>query len=170
MAVVERWRVVEGYDGHYWVSDLGRITSLKGTRSIILAPGGPMGYPFVNLSKNGRQTPIKIHRLVAEAFIPNPLNLPTVNHKDGSKTNNAVSNLEWATYGENNTHAYYTGLKRQVKPVLALPIEPGVGFYFPSQSLAGRHGFNQSSISRVCRGTKKTHAGYTWVYMDIPVY
>lgn len=71
---------------------------------------GASGYRRVNLSKNGKAQKYLIHRLIAKVFIPNPESLPCVNHKDGDKSNNTVSNLEWCTYSENQKHAYSTGL------------------------------------------------------------
>ena len=69
------------------------------------------GYKRIHVSHEGKSYKFLVHRLVAAAFIPNPDNLPCVNHKDGNKQNNSVSNLEWVTYSENQKHAYETGLK-----------------------------------------------------------
>lgn len=73
------------------------------------------GYLCVSLMNNGKQKTYKIHRLIAETFIPNPNNLPCVNHKDGNKQNNCVSNLEWCSYSWNNKHAYANNLKKRKK-------------------------------------------------------
>lgn len=69
------------------------------------------GYKRIHVSHHGIQFKFLVHRLVAETFIPNPDNLPCVNHKDGNKLNNSVDNLEWCTFSRNNKHAYETGLK-----------------------------------------------------------
>lgn len=106
----ERWRWVDGYEGLYMVSDYGRIMSApKPTRtgwSIMRGSVGSGGYMFVNLRKNGVQKRKSIHRLVASTFVPNPNDKPEVNHIDGCKTNNCVSNLEWVTRSENQKHAH----------------------------------------------------------------
>lgn len=105
----EIWRDVVGYEGLYLISNMGRVRSLitngwtKGKNGI-LSPGTTRkGYSMVVLSKEGKPTSKAIHRLVAEAFIPNPLNLPQINHKDENKKNNKVENLEWcdAKYNTN---------------------------------------------------------------------
>jgi len=105
-----------------------------------------------------------VHRLVAEMFIPNPENKPQVNHKDGDKTNNDVSNLEWCTAKENNQHALDTGLiDNEKKPVIGM--KDGVGQWFKSQTEASRIlGVRQGNISKVCLGRAKTAGGYTWRY------
>lgn len=100
--------------------------------------------------------------MVAEAFIENTGSLQTVNHIDGNKQNNRASNLEWATYGDNNLHAHYSGLKGQVIAVLAIPNHSGVGYYFPSMAATKSMGFNQSHVSAVCAGKKKSHHGFRW--------
>ena len=105
----EQWREIENYED-YLISDQGRVFSYK--RSIFLKPANNgSGYLFVVLHKNGIGKSHTIHRLVATAFILNPENKFTVNHIDGCKTNNLVSNLEWNTYSENNQHAMDTGLQ-----------------------------------------------------------
>ena len=106
---MEYWKKIKGYD-NYLVSDRGRVFSYK--RRIFLKPGKDGGgYFYVDLCKNGIRKKHKIHRLVANTFIPNPENKRTVNHIDGVKTNNFAINLEWATDKENIRHAMDTGLK-----------------------------------------------------------
>ena len=119
--MVEMWKDISGYEGLYQVSNFGRVKSLPrtvrtrsgtGERSERIISGGTYSndYNFVCLRKNGFNRNHSIHRLVAEAFIPNPSNLPTVNHIDGNKQNNYVENLEWCTQGENLKHAIKIGL------------------------------------------------------------
>lgn len=85
------------------------------------------GYLLVNRSINKKHKSFKVHRLVATAFIPNPNNLPMINHKDGNKQNNHVSNLEWCTSSENTTHAYQNKLHSLNKPIMC--IETGAQYY-----------------------------------------
>lgn len=117
------WKDIKGFEGLYQVSDTGKVkrissevTSITGQKYIV--PGRMLkttltgrGYPTVTLSKQGKVKRYYVHRLVAEAFIPNPENKPTVNHINGNKLQSNVENLEWSTYSDNNQHAYNTGLK-----------------------------------------------------------
>ena len=97
------WKPVPGYEGYYAVSDKGTIYSLRKERE--LKPKvDRYGYEVVTLTVYGHSKCFTVHRLVALAFIPNPYNKPTVNHKDENKRNNIVSNLEWATVKENDNH------------------------------------------------------------------
>lgn len=113
----EVWKPVVGYEKRYVVSSEGRIKRLarNSTDSMgrrfsypekILSVGisRSTGYPSVSLRKNGKSRPFCVHRLIAEAFIPNPQNLPCVNHIDENRANSVLSNLEWASYGYNNTY------------------------------------------------------------------
>lgn len=123
----EIWKDIRGYEGSYQVSNLGRVRSLdrqvasKGGKSTYLMRGISMtpredkvGYTTVHLRLGGQTRKTKkLHRLVADAFVDNPELKPQVNHKDGIKSNNAISNLEWVTAAENNQHAYDTGLKKR---------------------------------------------------------
>lgn len=117
------WKAIKGYEGLYEISNTGVVKALKKRvdsgkchrtwKSHIKRYGvDNNGYLRVSLSKEGINKTYKVHRLVATAFIPNPLQLPCVNHIDGNKTNNHVSNLEWCTHSENLKHAFKTGLKR----------------------------------------------------------
>ncbi len=114
----EVWKDV--VPGRYQVSSRGRVRSLprKGRKSLrILTPAmGTYGYLLVSLRIDGRGKTQPVHRLVAKAFLPNPDQLREVNHKDGDKTNNHVSNLEWVTSAENHHHAVGMGLKRWNTP------------------------------------------------------
>ena len=123
----EVWKPIENYQGYYSVSNLGRIRSeervvphkrsgSKTIREKILAPGlNRHGYLLAYLTQNGVKKTMKIHRLVAEAFLDNPNNLPAVNHKNGLKIDNSVDNLEWCSFAANNQHAYDSGLKKAAK-------------------------------------------------------
>lgn len=112
----EIWKNVEDYDGSYQVSDMGRVASKKLSDKIILKSSlDSDGYKQVVLSKNNIQKTIKVHRLVALAFIDNPDNLPQINHLDGDKSNNKTDNLEWISISDNISHAFRTGLKVSLK-------------------------------------------------------
>lgn len=114
----EAWRDIEGYGGFYQISNLGRVKSrgkqcaVSEKRDIIRATSLTHdGYVKVRLLHRGMDKTARVHRLVAEAFLPNPENKPTVNHIDGNKQNNAADNLEWADRTEQMAHAYALGLK-----------------------------------------------------------
>jgi hypothetical protein len=120
----EQWKDVEGFIGQYQISNLGRVKSLERLvkfgkygqhriiGGIILKPNKTKcGYLLVHLSNNVNKKTFNIARLVAISFIPNPDDKPTVNHIDANKENNRVDNLEWATYSENELHAYRIGVK-----------------------------------------------------------
>lgn len=112
---IEIWRNIIGYEGTYLISNFGNIKSLprKNTKGKVLNPSkNNRGYLRVTLSVEGKTRYDSVHRLVAETFIPNPKKLPEVNHLDGNKLNNNVENLEWVTKGQNQIHAYKTGLRK----------------------------------------------------------
>ena len=100
------WKDIKNYEGLYEVSNYGNVRSLKYGKIKYLKPADDgNGYYFVNLSKNGIVKNFKIHRLVANAFIPNPNNLPQINHKDEDKTNNKANNLEWCNNRYNTRYS-----------------------------------------------------------------
>jgi len=114
----ELWKSIDedDYKTDYQISTFGRIKSCKNGHSRILKPFiDKDGYLSIALSKNAKVKKFKVHRLVAKAFIPNPENKETVNHIDGCKMNNSISNLEWNSQSENNYHAIKTGLRKPQK-------------------------------------------------------
>lgn len=124
------------------------------------------GYLLVYLCFDGKTKAMKVHRLVAELFVPNPRDLKEINHKDGNKLNNCADNLEWCTRGENVHHAYATGLRPTV-PVAAYTLDGHLVRVFTSikdaatfcQVKKGGH------ITAAARGKRKTAHGYTWRYV-----
>ncbi len=185
----EEWKVVPGYDGRYEVSSLGRIRSYANARwgnrpnaKIMKVKQIPVGYLQVNLCKpkgGGKAVSGLIHRLVAEAFIPNPDNLPVVNHKDGNKTNNRADNLEWVTASENSFHAVRTGLKkpsqhqkevaakRQSVPVVMLSLDgEKISVFESGKQAALAVGADISAVTKCCRGKLKKTKGYRFQYAD----
>ena len=164
---METWRAIAGYKGLYEVSDIGRVKSLgnnKYRKEKILTPGkNTGGYLRIGLSKDGHTKYLLVHRLVAEAFIPNPNNLETVNHKDEVKTNNTVSNLEWMSREDNVAYSRPQWEKRSVQM-----FDKSTGELlatFPSLMEAERvTGIDDRSISKCCNGKLKTHKGYIWRY------
>lgn len=109
----EQWKPIEGTDGGYEVSNLGRVMS-KMQRNPRIMPQTIQrsGYRYVMLHVNKKPTCRRVHRLVAQAFLPNPEGLKEVNHKDGNKDNNRADNLEWCTRSHNVKHSFDTGLKK----------------------------------------------------------
>ena len=134
--MVEVWKDIEGYEGKYQVSNLGRVKSLRDSHGkyrelIMTGRNESHGYLKVSLYKNGKAKGIKIHRLVAITFIPNPKNKTDINHINGIKSDNRVENLEWCTKGENLKHAYDIGLKK--KPIGA--DNPNYGIKFSEERI-----------------------------------
>ena len=170
--MVEEWRDAYIYGEQYEVSNMGRVRN-KFTKHVLSPQKDSKGYLRVRLSLHDKKATGKVHRLVANAFIPNPENKPQVNHKDTNKENNCVWNFEWATNGENQIHAYVTGLNyvtgragRKKKPVCQIDLESGkVINTYDSMADAGRiTGAKSANIHKVLVGTRKSCAGYGWIY------
>lgn len=118
MVTKEKWVSIAGFVGFYEVSSHGRVRGIstdgnwRRKRGILTGYGGGKLYPHVLLTADGKRVTRNIHRLVAEAFIPNPENFPQINHKDANKENNRVDNLEWCTCQQNQAHARSKQLQR----------------------------------------------------------
>ena len=177
MSKDEVWRDVKGYEGYYQVSNKGNVYSVERKDSRGNKCGGrtlkprydKRGYFKVGLYKNGKMQNKLIHRLVTEAFIPNPENLPEVNHRDEVKTNNELSNLEWCDKSYNAS--YGTRIERirqkQSKKVKAVNVETGEALTFSSVKEAVSKGYIHSSVSEACRGIYcggNLYHGYRWSY------
>ena len=191
----EIWKDIEGYEGIYQVSNLGRVRSLdrlvpaacalsKGNQVVnYLRKGkiltghwaGTKGneYKYVGLSKDDKPKYLRVHRLVAKAFVPNPDNLPEVNHIDEDKSNNRADNLEWVTRIQNEHHG--TKIERAARtrdrrPVEALN-EKGevVASYDRIADAAKALGISISTIWQVCNKIRnyKTAGGYRWRYKEL---
>ena len=168
------WKDIPGYEGYYAVSDDGQVKSLN--RDIVCQDGihhisarlmkqsVSNGYYVVNLRKPGHTRVWPVHKLVAMAFIANPDSLPVVNHIDGDKTNNHVSNLEWASYAWNNQHAYGNGLHQPWGYKVNQYDLSGVlvASYANMYEAARKLGVTPGCISNCIHGRAPTACGYIW--------
>lgn len=155
---------IKGYEGLYAITSCGKVWSYRNNR--FLCPiYNEQGYLLVDLCKDGEKKRTRIHRLVAEAYIPNPDNLPEVNHKDEVKSNNCVSNLEWCNtkYNSNYGTAKQRTAKKLGKTVYCVELDK----IFISQSDAARElGICLSQISSVCNGKRETAKGYHFLFCN----
>lgn len=160
----EIWKDIEGFEGLYQVSNLGRVKRVK-TGRVLKGCKYRGGYLMVRLYKNNIRSNKTIQRLVADAFIPNSENKPQVNHIDEDKTNNMVSNLEWMTAKENCNHG--TRNERTSIPIIATNIKTGESQEFYGARECGRQlGLDPSSITKVLKGKRKQTGGYTFKYKE----
>ena len=167
----EQWKDIKGYEGRYQVSNLGRvrtcISQFAEQEFLSISPTHDKRYLRTFLYKNGKRNFFSVHRLVAQAFIPNPDNKPQVNHIDGNRWNNTASNLEWATPLENTRHKD-TVLKRygilgRPRPVLC--VETGEIFHSVCQAAKSKNVYH-TNIPKACRGKLYTTGGYHWKYVE----
>ena len=183
---MEIWKDIEGYEGLYQVSNLGRVKSLD--RTITRSDGVKIkikgkirtfskshkGYLYLSLTDvNKKRKTFKVHRLVAMAFVQNPDNKPQVNHIDGNKLNNKAENLEWVTNSENQLHALENGLvvrninSHRSKRVRQYTRDGKFIKEYPSVAQVERElGFKSRHVATACRGEEKTAYGYVWKYAD----
>ncbi len=194
---MEEWKDIKGYEGLYQVSNWGNVRSVfryvksgngyRKVRERILKTylaGLERDYHYINLHKNNKKEPFSVHRLVAEAFIPNSDNLPQVNHKDEDKTNNKVENLEWCTSQYNNTYndrhlkcankVKESNTIRSGKPINQYDKDGILIATYPSAWEASRKtGFTKQGIMIACHGGQMKgdkwvkslqYKGYIWKY------
>lgn len=183
----EIWKDIEGYEGFYKISNLGRVKSLprNGTvnkERIMVNRVNKTGYWTIHLRRLGVSKYLKIHRLIAIAFIEKVEGKDVINHKDGNKLNNSIDNLEWCTHSENAQHAHDTGLRvtclKQIaaarkrsnevnsKRVMQMDVDGKEIQTFKSMADA-RRSLGKSSSSQICNGCRKQTVvyGYRWKYV-----
>ena len=185
-----KWKPVNGYEGLYEVSDSGDVRScdryiktdilhvksrlIKGR--ILRQATKNNGYNAVDLCKEGKVKTTAVHRIVAEAFLPNPNGLRFVNHKDSNRRNNSVCNLEWVTSSENRMHGISQG-NVTFRSIKVLCIETGIVFekaYKAAKWLETQYpervnsntGIVANNIRMACRSIKHTAYGFTWQYHE----
>lgn len=183
----EVWKSVKGYEGYYEVSNTGKVRSVERTVILLSRDGKPrpsvykskvlrlsvenktkqLPRRYVRLSKGGVVKRFYVHRLIAQTFIPNPLQLPEVNHIDGNPFNNNVENLEWSSKEDNIRHAFENKLIKTERAVAKLhPKTLEIIETYKSESEACRqHNITQGKILRSMQ-RNGTSCGYQWKYLD----
>ena len=173
---MEIWKAVEGTRGFIEVSNEGRVRSwLRGSPHVLKTQPDKKGYHRIRVTIEREKMSYKVHREVAKAFIPNPKGLPQVNHKDGNKDNNAVSNLEWMTNEENAHHAIDQGLwgnvfsasKRanEARKRAVVASREGSTMFFSSICEA-QDFFDSRHISDVLKGKRQHVRGWSFKYAE----
>lgn len=186
LSIRPEWKDIVGYENEYQINQFGEIRTLKDSPKLkkydVLKPqiSKSNGYVYQMLYKNGKEKLLRVHRLVAMAFLPNPNNLPQVNHKDGNKQNNSVDNLEWCEQSDNMKHAYKNGLQipsenqrkaiintNKLKQKKVCQIKDGeIINTFSGISEASRQTkISISCISRCCNLKRKSTNGYEWRFL-----
>jgi hypothetical protein len=152
---MEIWKDIHGFEGLYQVSNQGKIRSRNSIRK---TPISSNGYKIVKLCNHGTIKFCLVHRLVAEAFIPNPNQLRFVNHKDRNRTNNSADNLEWCTQQYNNEYSLS-------KKILQMDRNGVVVFEWASiKDASAQLHIDGSFISKCCLHKRKSAGGYVWKY------
>lgn len=180
---MEYWKDIKGYEGLYRVSNYGRVKSIERwvyyadgrkylykSRIMKLRKNSNNDYLIVSLTIDGIHTKYLVHRLVAEAFIPNPHNYPQVNHKDCNPQNNKVENLEWVTAKYNCNYLFHNELNRLAqhnKTVLQFDKEGTfIKEWFGVRNIEKELGYGHTNISNCCSGKRKSAYGYIWKYKN----
>lgn len=176
----EVWKDIKGYEGLYQISNYGRVKSFNcevncypNAKRIIKgrirkAPIDKDGYYRIGLSKDHKQKHYYVHRLVAEAFLPNPNNYKSINHKDENKKNNRADNLEWCTIRYNNLYNNKIDklTKSKYKKVIQYDVDMQlIAVYESIKQASSETGIKRAVIARACRGIK-TKCGYNWRFAN----
>lgn len=163
----EEWRDIVGYEGLYQVSNTGKVKSLNynktGKQKILKAGKGNHGYLLLQLWKDRKPAMHYIHRLVAKAFIHNPLNLPEINHRDENKENNCISNLEFCTHEYNIRYGTCIERRSIARGVKIKCLEMNKIFN-SSVEVEKELGLNKGNIISCCQGKRKSCGGLHWEY------
>lgn len=172
---IEEWKPVVGYEGFYEVSDWGNVRSvdrdIKTSRGIWHYKGKTLkpqnngnNHWFVNITCGGNILQMQVHRLVAEAFIPNPNNYEIVHHIDHNPQNNAVENLMWMS--DENHRGMHTRENKSIE-VYQYTLEGKlVAIWSSANEVARKLGFSSGNILSCCCGTRKTHKGFRWKHNE----
>ena len=145
---------IDGYEGLYAITSCGKVWSYR-TKKFLKPWFNGCGYLYVGLHKDGKTKKLRVHKLVAEAYIPNPNNLEDVDHIDGNKEHNYINNLQWMTHADN----VRKGCNKPVKCI-------ETGEVFESAKIAAKEmGLDKDGISRTCRGKYKTTGGYHFEFI-----
>lgn len=181
--MIEIWKDIEGYEGLYQISNFGRVKSLErrvrakkpGTTQLIREKIRKLsytteGYSYVVLAKEGVNKTFLVHRIVAKTFIPNPENLPCVNHKDENKQNDFVENLEWCTYSYNNTYKDIhrrRNLDNVNRKVIQYDLEMNEIKRWDSLiEPCSFYGIAVGNMIKCCKGERIHCAGFKWRYYE----
>jgi hypothetical protein len=180
----ENWKYVIGYEGLYEVSTSGIVRSIDRViyrngrcafyKGRVLKTYINRGYVYVTLSKKGIESGKKVHRLVAEAFIPNPDKFPDVNHKDENKSNNCIENLEWCTKEYNRkygTASFRSRLKHRAKgrAIKRYDLDGNLIKIYDCTSDLNLDGFDRRAVYLCCKGKKNTYKGSVWCFANSPL-
>lgn len=175
---MEQWKNVVGYEGSYLISSLGRVFSISSNK-VLKTYINKLGYERIEFNVGGTNRKYFVHRLVAEAFVPNPSNLPIVNHRDENPSNNKADNLEWCTHKYNLNYgtciqrrvahtAYKHGADHaQSKKVYQFDLKGNfIKEYGSAGEAANETGLERKSICKCGTGHLKTYGGYVWKYTN----
>lgn len=179
----EQWKDAAGYEEYLMVSNMGNIirkdrfwvtgrnTLRKYNSKKAIPTVTNSGYLVTSFCLNGKRKTINVHRLIADTFIINhDVSALQINHINGDKKDNMVENLEWVTPGDNQRHAYRTGLKKPTDKLRKKVAQYDAGMnlikIWDSFMDVNKFGYNRSAVIRCCKGTQKTSYGYKWMYYE----